>query len=376
MRSPSTAIRFLLCLLLAGAGLPSMPLAAQEPPTVRTILSGYGAVGYSSTTQGDLSHDFTAFTSLVPLAQIGSDILLEGELEFALHGSETLVVLEHAEVHYLGFERVKLRAGKFHVPVGVWMHANWTNKMPTAPLLYEDTHGGAAANALMPILFDVGAMGTWTMPLLDGWRTSASFWVTQGPVPGTAGGHDHGGEGDDHVHDTGPASDAPALAFGSNYEDNNDDKMVGLRLKAVSAGGLTLQGSGFRAAYDDAGDLMISGANLSLIWSPGSGPDPLFEFRGEGTLLNQEYLHHDAVESLESGGYYLQLSRRMGELEPVVRWSRLPRRVAGHGVHVNKRRQLAVGLNYWISPSVPVKLAYHWEDDRANGFFMEWAVGF
>lgn len=363
-----------LLLALASAVLAPTSLAAQESPTVRTLLSGYGAIGYSSTIEGDLAHDFTAFTSLVPLASIGSDILVEGEIELGLHGGETLVVLEHAEVHYLGFDRVKFRAGKFHLPFGMWMHTNWTNKMPTPPLLYQDTHGEAAAGALMPIPFDVGAMGTWTIPLLDGWRTSAAAWVSQGPRPGTAGGHTHDGEEEDP--ETEPASDAPPLAYGSNYEDNNADKMVGLRFRAVSAGGLTVQASGYRAAWDEAGDLGISGANLSVVWAPRSGAQPMFELRGEGTFLHQEYLHHGAVESVDFGGHYLQVSRRLGDFEPVVRWSRLPRAVAGHGPLVERRRQLAFGLNYWISPSVPVKAAYHWERDRPDAFFIEWAVGF
>ena len=32
------------------------------------------------------------------------------------------------------------------------------------------------------------------------------------------------------------ASDARPLSYGANFEDNNSDKMVGLRVRAVSAG--------------------------------------------------------------------------------------------------------------------------------------------
>jgi hypothetical protein len=216
------------------------------------------------------------------------------------------------------------------------------------------------------------------IPVVNGWTASAALWVSQGPASGLAvHGHD-GEEPPADGHDEEVAPDAPPIGYGANFEDNNSDKMVGLQLRAVSAGALTLQGSGFRAAYDDQGELHVHGLNVSVIWTPGAGPQPLFDLRGEGVLLNQEYLHHneDEVESVDYGGYYLQLSRRLDSVEPVLRWSHLPRSFAGDGLVVHKRRQLAVGLNYWLLPSVPVKVAYHFEPDGTDGLFLEWAVGF
>ena len=367
-----------LVLMLCSTAIPS--LFAQSPrPTVRSLLTGYGAVGYGAGPWGTLDHDFTATISLVPLFQIRDDVLVEGEVELDLHDGETLVALEHAEVHYLGFERVQLKAGKFHLPFGLWSHTNWVNHMPTPPLLYEDAHGEPAREALLPILFDLGAMARWNIPMSDGWRTSASFWVSQGPRVGTVE-HTHDGHGEAHdvgdeVHDE-PASNAPPLAYGSNYEDNNSDKMVGLQLRAMSAGGLTLQGSGFRAAYDDAGDLRIAGANAALRWAPRSGPLRLLDLRVEWTVLEQEYLHHEELEFVTYDGYYLQASRRVERFEPVIRWSHLPEAVAGHGPVVDRRRQLAFGLNYWISPSVALKGSFQWDLDFADELFLEWAVGF
>lgn len=369
-------VRPLIVVLLALAAVAAVrpsALTAQEPPTVRSILTGYGAVGYHVNTESsDVPSDFTAFVSVVPLAQIHDDILVEGELEFELEENATNVVLEHIQLHYLGFETLQIQAGKFHLPIGVWQHTNWTNKMPTPPLLYEDTHGASTGgDALMPIPFDVGVMATWTPSTVAGWRTSGSLWVSQGPN-GTAGaGHTHGGE-----PAPAPEGDAEFLAIGSNYFDNNNDKMVGLTLSAMSAGGLTLKGSGWRARYDDAGDLGVLGGNLGLIWSPLSGADPMFELKGEVTAMDQEYLLDGAVETVSLEGYYVQLSRRMGDWEPVVRWSDLPRSVAGQTILAQKRNQLAVGLDYWITPSVPVKAAYQWELDQDDEFIIEWTVGF
>ena len=363
----STSARLLCAFVAAFAS----PVDAQGPaPTIRGLLSGYGSVGYSVLTHDDLENDFTGFLALVPLFQISDDLLVEGELEFSLHDNQTLVTLEHAQLHYLGFERVQLKAGRFHLPVGVWSHTSWVNKMPAPPLLYEDAHGEPAQDALMPIPFDLGAMVRWTLPT-QGWRTSAAVWVSQGPRPGAGNHHEEGGEAE-------PA--APPLAYGSNYADNNSDKMVGLRLRTVSGVdlGLTLDASAFRAAYDDAGDLAVRGANVGLIWAPGGvGEGGLFDLRAEATILSQEYLDSTAaVEEVRSGGYYLQLSRRLGAVEPIVRWSHLPEATAGGGHVVERRRQLGVGVNYWISASVPVKAAYYFERDRTDQFLIEWAVGF
>ena len=375
-RRSSPSLRYLLTRLLplvCGATV-SVPLGAQQAgPTVRGLVSGYASVGYSAATEGDFHNDFTAALSPLLLYQVAEDVLFEGEFDVELEDSNTEMHLEHAQIHYLGFERLQFTAGMFHLPFGVWMHPNWVNRMPTPPLLYEDSHGSPPSEALLPILFDVGAMARATLPLMQGWTTSASVWVSQGPAAGLAHGHGEE-EPPEEPHEEG-VSDAPPLGFGSNFEDNNSDKMVGLQLRAVSQGGLILQGSGFRAAYDDDGDLGVYGLNLSMIWTPGAD-QPLFDLRGEGVLLSQEFLHDDGVESVDYGGYYLQLSRRAGAFEPVIRWSHLPRVIAGEGPVVEERRQLAVGLNYWIAPSIPVKAAYHVEPDGTDGFFLEWAVGF
>lgn len=373
MSRSSWARRALLTLYVTVAG--TVSAAAQQSPSVRGLVSGYGSVGYSARPSADLENDFTSNLATVLLYQVGDDILFEGELELELEGGGTEAHLEHAQLHYLGFEHVRVTAGMFHLPFGIWMHANWVNRMPTPPLLYEDSHGAPPGEALLPIPFDVGVKASADFRLGDGWRSSATVWVSQGPASGIAT-HAHGEETHDATDAHEPASNAPPLGYGANFEDNNSDKMVGVRLRAVSMGGLTLQGSGFRAAYDDAGDLGVYGANASLIWAPRAGRDPLFDFRAERIFLRQEYLHHAEVETVDYGGHYLQISRRLAAFEPVVRWSHLPRAVAGHGPVVERRRQVAVGLNYWFSASVPLKLAYHFELDGSDGLFIEWAAGF
>jgi len=361
----------LTVLCVSGASLAEPLMAQGAPPLVRGLLTGYGSVSYSAEPDNAYANNFTATVSPLLLYQVGSDFLFEAEMDLELEEATTELHLEHAQIHYLGFEYLQVTAGMFHVPFGMWAHANWINRMPTPPLLYQDTHGAPPDGALLPILFDVGVMARARIPLFDGWTTSADLWVTQGPSDEIEG-HGHGTPDPAEPH-----SDAAALGYGATFEDNNSDKMVGLRLRAVSHGGVTVQAAGFRAKYDHDSELGIYGVNLSLILAPESGGQPLFDLRGEGILLGQEFLHDaDAIETVNSGGYYVQLSKRSGAIEPVVRWSQLPQAIAGEGPLVEGRRQMAIGLNYWFAPSVPLKAAYNVELDGTDALFIEWSVGF
>jgi len=371
MFSPRAALcaplTFLLMITLAGPGR-----AQQDAPSVQGLLSGYASVTYSALAQGPFRNDFAAVFAPLILYKVGDDLLIEAELDIELEESSTQVHLEHAQIHYLGLERLRFTAGMFHLPFGTWHHSRWVNRMPSPPLLYEDSHGAPPSQGLLPIMFDVGAMATVTVPL-GRWSGSAAVWVSQGPSEGVEA-HSH----EDGPIATRPESDVPNLGYGSAYEDNNSNKMIGVRLRAVSGGGLILHTAGFRAAYDDDGDLAVSGLNVSLMWMPGSTSGQRFNLHAEGVLLNQEYIDPSSSEgdSAVFGGYYVQLSKRFGRIEPVARWSHLLSEKAGAERVVGTRRQTALGINYWISPSVPVKAAYHLEPDATDSFSIEWTVGF
>lgn len=69
-------------------------------------------------------------------------------------------------------------------------------------------------------------------------------------------------------------------------------------------------------------------------------------------------------------------SRKFEAWEPVVRWSQLLDAKAGDEVHRAATSQVGVGLDYWIAPSVPVKIAYEFNRDMSNRLLMQWAFGF
>lgn len=340
-------------------------------PVVRAVLTGYGAAGYGAHFDDDGENNFSASFTPVGLFQIGDDFLYEAEFELGLEGTSTFVVLEHAQVHYLGFERIQLTAGKFHVPFGVWMHANWINKMPTTTLIYGDAHGGIAEDALFPVLFDVGILGRGRVPLGGMWSLGVEAMITQGPALAGTNGHDDGHGGPQDEPTGGHADLLPAIAYGTNYSDNNANKTLGLRLRLMHMLAWTFDVAAFHGAYDDEGELSVSAGNVSAKWQPG-----FVDLRGEVVLLRQQFLHHGSEEATTYGGYYLQASRRLDAWEPVVRWGHLLEDEIGGEVVRGERRRVSLGLNYWFAPSIPVKAAYLWELDGPDGIFVEWALGF
>lgn len=356
---------YALALFIAAFALWGPRTVAQD---VNFVLTGYGTTGYEATLADSLRHDFTASFTPVTLFKMGENVLFESEIDFGLHDGTTTTTLEHAQIHYLGWNRVQLTAGKFHLPFGLWKHPSWINKMPDPPLLYGHAHGGVAEAALLPILFDVGLKGMGKLPVSDRWALGITAWVSQGPKH-SSGGHGHGGE--ESSESSHEAVEVPAVGYGITYADNNENKMVGSRLQLMNRRNFMIGFAGFYALYDAEGELGVTGANLSIKWQPGP-----FDLRGEAILLQQDIVHHSTVETAQKGGYYVQLTRRIGGYEPVVRWSHLPSsRLEGGSVQA-ERRELALGVNYWITPSIPVKAAYQWALDGADGVRVQWVFGF
>lgn len=376
-------------LILTGAGLlfGALGAAAQEgpgrTPLAGLVVSGYGSASYDSSIEDSVfASDFRAAVSPILLYSISDDLLFEAELEFGLEDGGTETTLEYAQIDYLGFDRVLLTAGKFLLPFGVFserLHPTWINKLPTPPLLYGHAHGGVAEGSLTPILSDVGLMARFTQPVGDIWSLNLSVYVTQGPREATEE------EGDDHAHAVvsnpaavrGSAASAidasviPGLAFGTNFSDNNDDKMLGARLGVVRGANFEMYVSGFHAMYNAEDFLDVVGTNLSAKWQPGS-----FEFRGEGAILWQEFELDDEFPTARTPAYYLQVSRRIGSFEPVVRWSQLLETKVDGEVARDDRRELALGLEYWLRPSTPLKLALQIDPDGPERLILQWAYGF
>lgn len=363
---------------------------AEPSPLANFVLSGYGSAGFGAVTADDFKNDFSASISPVMLYSMGSDLLFEAELEFGLSGPSTTTTLEYAQANYLGFDRVLVTAGKFLMPFGLFTeryHPSWINKMPTAPLLYGHAHGGVAEGALMPILSDAGVLARLKQPLGSVWSLDVSGWVTQGPriIAAAAEGdaHDDGPADDGHAHKSGIGPDdhgdnltaadldIPGVGFGVSFDDNNENKLLGGRVGLVNGPVLEAYVSGFYAKYDDDERLYVYGLNYAMDVKRAG-----YELRGEVTVLTQEFKTDTGFDDFARWGYYVQVSRRINALEPVLRWSELVESTVHDVVAFPDRQEIAFGLNYWISPSVPVKVMYAVDLDGDDNIMVQWAFGF
>jgi len=367
-----------LAVLALGATI-ATPLRAQTRNGFQLV--GYGSAGWSATGSDPFTNNFVASVSPLILYTVGDNLLFETELEFGLEGATTETTLEYAQIDYLGFDRVQLTAGKLLLPFGVFgerLHPSWINKLPSKPLVFGAGHGGGAAESLLPVLSDAGLSVRFKQPFASIWSLNVSAYVTQGPTTGV-GGHD-----EEPVMDVIPGpqrsaegalgeSPAPSVMFGAALgEDNNSNKMVGGRVGLVRGGMFEVYASALRAKYDEASSLAYTAAALSAEYRRAG-----FELRTEAVLTRQEVEHEPGeIETLGRSGLYVQVSRRSGPWEPVVRWSSVAEaKVAGEAV-ADGHDELAVGLDYWLAASVPLKLAWDFHPNRDDTFTIQWAFGF
>ncbi|GMV05230.1 MAG: hypothetical protein AMXMBFR53_15090 [Gemmatimonadota bacterium] len=371
----------ILIILALGAAL-APPLAAQSRNGF--LLAGYGSAGWSGAAASDpFASDFTASISPLMLYSVGENLLFEAELEFGLEGDATETSLEYAQIDYLGFGRLQLTAGKVLLPFGVFgerLHPSWINKLPTKPLIFGAGHGSASAESLLPVLGDAGLLLRTKQPIGDTWAFDVSAYVTQGPTDGVAGHDDEepamaifpGGPLASEAGEGAEEGIAPPLMFGAAFGDNNGNKMVGARMGLVRGGQFEVYASGLTAKYDAESVLDYSAAALSAEFRRGG-----LEIRGEGVITRQEFEHeHDEFETLSRSGFYLQASHRRGSWEPVVRLSRVNDAKVAGAVVGEGHNELALGLDYWMASSVPLKFVWEFHEDRDSTFGIQWAFGF
>ncbi|HSM06501.1 MAG TPA: hypothetical protein VK858_17900 [Longimicrobiales bacterium] len=352
------------------------------------VVAGYGTASFEAVITDESTSDFIASLSPVLLYSAGTDFLFEAELEFGLNGTATTTTLEYAQLDYLGLDRFQFIFGKFLLPFGVFgerLHPSWINKLPTAPPLFGHAHGGVAEDALLPILSDAGLMVRFNQPLSGSWHLDVSGYVTQGPQMGS----DVDDHADDAAHarlgnpgilpvaravgDHAAAADVPAppVAFGTAFGDNNQNKMLGARVGVVKGPSFEVYVSGFHAMYDAEDFLDFVGTALSVEWRRGG-----FEVRGEGVLTWQEFVGETDFETLDQSGFYLQTSRRFDKWEPVARWSFLGDGTVDGATVSDSHSEVAIGLDYWFRPTVPLKVAWEIHEDRDDRVIVQWAFGF
>lgn len=369
-----------------GAGLIMVVLVplvatAQAPavsPSHAYVVSGYGTVG-GEKAQGTPG-SFFASVAPIFLFQFTDKVLAETELEFELEEGATKTGLEYIDISILLNDYVTVTAGKFLLPFGVFgqrLHPNWINRFATFPPLFGHGGGVEGIQPLVPVMADIGVMTSAVIPVGGGGRsfTFAGF-ATNGPMA------------EESAEMGGGMGEIPELAFGETVADNNNNKMLGGRVGFVAPNFeinvSTIWSQWGKSEFEPFAEtpLVFWGYNGAADVRVGS-----LEVRGEWLRLFLDAEEVDTatmtstVETVKRWGGYAQASYRLGDWEPVVRFSLVE---PNEGAANDRLYQYGLGLNYWITPSIAVMGAFELNRDKFdmgsdlknNRVLMHWAFGF
>ena len=327
-----------MCLLVAT--IPASAVAQSRSdrivPTTNIVATGYGTVGYVYRTEGDNENEFTAAFNPIFLYQFEDKILFEAEFEFELEGGVTETGLEYAQIDYIASDNLVLVGGKFLLPFGVFgerLHPTWINKFPTAPPVFGHHVSEFGAEPIIPVLSGIGVMARVTARPGPA-SITLNGYLTNGPV---------GTEGDDEI---------PELEFPSSSSDNNTNKMAGGRLD-VALGMAELNLSFFNANYDENNVLDLTGWNVA-----GEYQYDRLSVRGEYIQLRQEIETFEGFPTVRRHGLYAQAAYRVGNWEPVFRYTSLFDTEIDGVVEELGAHQVGIGLDYWFSPSAAIMAGY------------------
>ncbi len=335
----------------------------------RLQLTGYGTADFEWQERTN-TNTFRASVSPIFLYRLSDRLLFESELELKLEDTETAADIEYAQADYLLNDYATLVAGKFLLPFGEFierLHPTWINKLVTHPLPFREgdeggllafTNVGVQVRGAVPLGYGEGAFGEYAV------------YVTNGPRF---------------------ASAERGAFMDNNNTDQNRGKGYGARIGIeplpfdYGLGRLRLGASTFDGKWDTDGKFWFTAWDLDSVYQNG-----LFELRGEYLQLHRSMPTGMPDDRRE--GWYLQAAYRLAKVaipyldrtEFIVRYSGqnqnalTPDDLAGG--FLRKPRQVALGLDYWIAPSVVWKLEYDRDvpagASDSNAIRTQFAVGF
>lgn len=329
----------------------------------RFVLTGWGAGTYEWH-RNEASNTFTATFVPIFLYRATDQILFEGEPELELSSDgDTEVNLEYAQADIFIHDYVTLVGGKFLLPFGDFiqqLHPAWINKLASNPLPFREGEEGG----LLPFS-DIGAQlrGGARLFASEGVDLDYTVFISNGPRF---------------------ESDEVGAGFETNSVDPNKGKGYGARLAiyplplAMNLGRLKLGVSTFDGKWDESNDL----------WFTSWGIDTAYQFnelemRGEYLQSHREMMGDEGDDNRE--GWYLQAAYKLARvpvphlnrLEAIVRYSGVNQRAVTDEELVPHPRQVAIGLDYWFTPSVVGKVEYDRElpDDAENDHAIRAQVG-
>jgi hypothetical protein len=311
--------------------------AEWKDATSVTHLSGYASADYVSVENGPAA--FAANFNPMFHFLYDNKIMWEAELELEIEeDGSTSIGLEYSTLDWFLNDNVTLVAGKFLSPIGNFrqnLHPSWINKLPSAPPGFG--HDGAAP------ISDVGLQLRGVAPVGSNSKIIYAAYVGNGPKI-------EGEDGEIHA--------VEAEGFAS---DPDDEMIFGGRVAFLPIPALELGVSGaagdVAVVEDDGIDISgdptrsydVFGFDASYRWNN-------FDLRGE--FISQE-VGEQALSVAPEGGkwetWFAQAAYKFGD----GKWEGVVRYTDFKSPHADDtQEQLALGINYLITPSAMVKFGY------------------
>jgi len=370
--------RTALTLAVFGAALLAAgPLSGQQSgptrivPTNAVLITGYGTVGFTyrpAKGEGAVPSAFQTGISPIFLFQFQDRILFEAELEFELEEGVTATNLEYAQADIMVSDNLVLVIGKSLLPFGIFgerIHPSWINKMATAPPLFGHGGTGFGAPPVLGIPRDVGFVARASFPA-GPVQIGLNGFVTNGFQA-----EEHAEEGEEEEE-----GEIPEVGLLASSEDITNQKMFGGRVDVVLAPWAEINISSFSGTYDARDRLYMTGFDVA-----GELRRNGFEFRGEYVRTRQDFETNVGISDQVRSGFYSQLSYRDGAWEPVLRYTKIFDNEIDGETEISAAAQTAIGVSYWINPSVAVMSSFEFNREDAvvmdnNRFNIHMAFGF
>ena len=339
------------------------------PGSTRFLLAGYGSAGFNAVSGEDPSFD-ASFNALF-LFKMTDRLFFEGEMELEFEDEETTINLEVAQASYLLNDYMTIGAGRFLNPMNFFVerqHMNWVNKLPDKPLavydgLLPESMLGVQLRGVVPIgitkveyvAFVANASGLLTAP--DDTLGTLDF----------ANDANTGG----HVAVGGHIGFIPIPEIEVGYGILR--QKVGPRDDAVENILQSVEANYVKDAPFIKGLLAV---RAQWVWSHVDHLLYDFDETGDGTF---------SFNNNRNGGYVQAAYRPthidndiIRNFEGVLRYDRFNQLHTPVGFD---EQRWTFGINYWLTPSTVIKIAYE-SDDKNGGardqdaFMMQMAVGF
>lgn len=344
------------------------------------LITGFMHASYTDRRGEDSTFD--AGFNPIFLWELNDRLFFEGQIEFALEtpegagSSETETELEYANMNYTINDYMTVGAGKFLVPFGIFnerLHQDWINKLPDRPLIYDDEVGIAQESS-------IGAYLKGAIPY-HAQKFNYALYIDNGPALIT----------DD-------ADSAGMLDF-DNFSDNNHNKAVGGRIGYLPIPELEIGYSAVTADVnpDDFKDVSMCSQAIDFTYKRQfESLKGDLDIRTEWVWTDLTNATYDPTGELGFGplsfdndrrGYYVQAAYRpslvedrfLKNLEFVLRYDKL--KVPSHAPGSSDEYRWTPGIDYWITPTAVVKVAYQFDETRGvsedrNALLLQAAMGF